>query len=341
MRRRLASGLIVCLLLAPAAAGLTGCGSGNGQLKVTLSSPDRPGYKVSDAKTYAAYSPGDQAQFSVSVVNAGPGSVSGVTVHVLLPTGFRYHSTQSVDAPGSTRTQPLDAAVNSNTPIFGLWDISAPGSAGTDVNGKALPVGVTITFFADVQGKPGTVSVQAFAAGDATSGQTEAAPYLVTVNAAAHLNALATVSPSTAKAGATVTYQVRITNDGTDNASDVSLLVTLPPVLTFSSSVMPFAGNGTRNGGVNPFKNTLLVYYDGFLLPPDSNAGPGYVVVVFKATVVAAPVAGAYPVDVSVTDDQGATATLHAVAPVMVTAAPTAGPTASPAATPTATATPH
>lgn len=327
MRRRLAPGLAVLLLAAPLAAALSACGSGNGQLQVTISSPDTQNYKGSDSGTYASYKPGDQAQFTVSVVNTGPGSVSGVTLHVLLPTGFRYHSTQSVDAPGATRTQPIDAAVNSTTPIFGLWDISTPGSAGTGSDGRALPVGVTVTFAADVQAKPGTATVQAFAAGDATSGQTAAAPYNVTVDAAPHLTALVTVSPTSVKPGGSVTYQVRVTNEGTGNAEDVAVLVTLPPVLTFTSNVIPFPGNGTRNNGVNPLKNTLLVYYDGFVLPPLSNAGPGYVVIQFKATVVATAPASAYPVDASIVDDGGDNVALHAVAPVTVTAGPAASPT--------------
>jgi hypothetical protein len=89
-------------------------------------------------------------------------------------------------------------------------------------------------------------------------------------------------------------------------------------VLTFTSSVTPFAGNGARSKGVDPIRDTLEVYYDGFLLPPVSNAGPGFVVIVFKATVVPTAAAGTYPVDVNVTDAAGDTATLHAVAPLTV-----------------------
>ncbi len=44
--------------------------------------------------------------------------------------------------------------------------------------------------------------------------------------------------------------------------------------MTFASSVTPFAGNGTRSKGVDPIKNTLEVYYDGFTLPPLSKPAP-------------------------------------------------------------------
>lgn len=304
------------LALGPLTANLAGCGSGNGgQLKVTLTSPGDPGRHYDPAKpdTYAKYKPGDEAHFKVKAVNTGPGSVTGVSIHVLLPPGFKYRSTEKIDAPGATRTQPVDAAVNSNAPVFGLWTLSAPGGAGAGAD-----VAVAVSFIAEVEGQPGRVSVQAFASGDDTAGQAEAAPHLATVTPAAHLGALISVNPTSAKAGTMVTYAVRLTNDGTGNAQDVALLVTLPPVLTFASTVTPFAGNGTRNHGIDPLKNTLLVYYDGFLLPPLSNGGPGYVVVTFKALIVAGAVAGSYPVDASVTDDDGDTTALHAVAPLKV-----------------------
>ncbi len=148
-----------------------------------------------------------------------------------------------------------------------------------------------------------------------------------------------------------MTYQVRLLNGGTGPASDVAVLITLPPVMTFASSVTPFAGNGTRNRGVDPIKNTLEVYYDGFTLPALSNAGPGFLVIVFKANVlgggrsVTAPATatpengatltpsasgptpssaastvppGTYTVDASITDFVGDTFSLHAVAPVSV-----------------------
>lgn len=309
------------LALAPLAGTLASCGSGNGQLKVSISDPGdnvatsdtHRKYDVKDSGTYAQYKPGDQAAFTVTVTNTGPGSVSGVTIHALLPSAFRYRSTEGIDASGATRTQPVDASVNTNSPIFGLWTLGPPGTAGA-----TTPTSVSITFVADVGGQPGKVVVNAFAAGDATAGQTDAAPYSLQVNAAPHMAALVSVNPTSAKAGATVTYDVRLTNDGTGNASNVAMLLTLPPTLTFVDSVIPFPGNGTRNQGVNPFRNTLLVYYNGFLLPPLSNGGPGFVVIRFTATVVAGAPAGSYPVDVNVTDDSGANISLHAVAALTI-----------------------
>ncbi|MEO8898059.1 MAG: hypothetical protein ABI352_10550 [Candidatus Dormibacter sp.] len=328
IRRRLGGALAATLVLAPLALSISACGAGNGQLKVivgdcrrqvdvpcsydVLKNGTASSYNATKTGTYSHFKPGDQATFTVAVVNTGPGSVTGVTVHLGLPDGFRYRSTEFINAPGATRTQPLDAAVNSSAPILGLWTL-APPAAGGGANAE-----VDITFTANVQAKPGPALVQASASGDASAGQTNAAPYVVSIDAAAHLDALVGVSPTNAKKGSVVSYEVRLTNGGTGNASDVAVLITLPPVLTFTNSVTPFAGNGARTKGVDPLKNTLEVYYDGFLLPPLSNAGPGFVVIVFKATVVLTAQAGTYPIDVTVTDDAGDTSTLHAVAPLTV-----------------------
>ena len=348
--RRPAIPAAAILVVAPLLLALAGCGSGSGQLSVSLTGAytGTSGYNATDPNTYPHYSPGDEATFTVHVVNNGPGSVTGVTVHVTLPDSFRYHATTSIAAAGATRTQPLDAAVNSTAPIFGLWTLAPPGSAGAGVASA-----VDITFTAYVNGEPGGAVVQSYAAGDTNAGQTNASAYNVVVDAAAKVSALVSVSPSTVRRGGTVTYQVRVINGGTGNAKDVGVLVTLPPVMTFAGSVTPFAGDGTRNAGVDPLKNTLEVFYDGFTLPPLSNAGPGYVVIVFKATVLgggrttstpqpttspessdatgsaspngpapsSAPSTvptGAYTVDVNLTDSAGDTFSLHAVAPVSI-----------------------
>ncbi|GAC1580807.1 MAG: hypothetical protein NVS3B18_14440 [Candidatus Dormibacteria bacterium] len=344
MVRGLAAVAAGFLVLAPLLT-LSGCGSGTGQLQVSLSG-DAQNYAAGKPASYSHYKPGDEATFSVNVVNTGPGSVTGVTLHVNLPASFRYHATTSIDASGATRTQPLDAAVNSPTPIFGVWTLAPPGSAGN--------TSVAVTFTANVSGKPGGATVQAFAAGDTNAGQTSATAYNVIVDPAAKVTALVTASPTSIKRGGTVTYEVRVSNSGTGNANDVGVLITLPPVMTFAGTVTPFAGNGSRSKGVDPIKNTLEVFYDGFILPPLSNAGPGFVVIKFKATVLGAgsgtgsqsptasatagapPAAptdsalpssapstvppGTYTVDTNITDTAGDTFSLHSVAAVIVSA---------------------
>lgn len=339
MLRRPATLAAAALLTAPLLLmALSGCGAGSGQLHVSLSGEARS-YHASQPASYSQYKPGDEATFTVAVVNSGPGTVTGVTVHVALPASFRYHATTSIDAPGATRTQPLDAAVNSAAPIFGLWTLPPPGAAGAGKDSQ-----VAITFTADVSGEPGPVTLQAFAAGDTDAGQTKAIAYNVIVDAAAKVTALVTANPTSVRRGSTVIYQVRVINSGTGNAQNVGVLITLPPVMVFAGSVTPFAGNGSRGKGVDPIKDTLEVFYDGFTLPALSNAGPGFVVIVFKATILGAAQAsglpsanagatgstasvassavptGTYTVDANLTDAVGDTFSLHAVAPVAVTA---------------------
>ena len=314
MLRRCATLGVAAILLASSAVGVAGCGSSStGQLKVTISG-EATKYSAKDQSTWARYKPGDQATFTVTVVNTGPGSVTGVSIHVTLPAGFHYRSTERILAPGATRTQPIEAAVNTSAPIFGLWTLSPPGAAGPTVATE-----VAVSFIANVDGQPGAAAVRAFANGDASVGQSDGVPYNVSVDAAAKLAALVTVNPTGAAPGGAVQYEVRITNSGTGNAANVGVLVTLPGVMSYTSSVTPFAGNGSRDRGVDPIRNTLEVFYNGFTLPPISNGSPGFVVIVFTARVAAAAAAGTYTVDCNVTDDAGDTFSLQAVAPVAVT----------------------
>lgn len=304
--RRLALPLIALLVT----LGVAACGSGSGSLSVTLS-----GERGCDPANPSScpYKPGDTTTITVDVTNTGLGTVSGVTIHVLLPPGFRYRSTTSITTPGATRTQPLDADVNSSTPIWGLWTIEPQGAAGL-----AVPSHVTIQFSVAVSGDPGTVPVRAFAAGDTTSGQTDARPLYIDVASAARLGASVTVSPSTVNPSGTVTYVIRVTNTGTGIADQVGVLVSLPPWLAYSKSNQPFAGNGTRNGAVDPHPNAVLPFFGGFTLPPQGTGGPGYVAISFTAAVVPEAVAGTYPVSVSLTDGAGDTFTVNAAAPLTI-----------------------
>lgn len=296
-------------LVLPLSALLAACGSGNGQLKVSVSDRDKPCQNT----RFACYKPGDTPTFTVSVVNAGPGSVTGVTIHATLPSAFRYRSS-SITATGATRTEPLDAAVNSSTPIWGLWTIGPPGSAGGTTTSQ-VDIDVTV----DVEGSPGDVDLNAFAAGDATSGQSNAAPLTVTVDPAPKLGVALSVSPSSLRALDMATYTARVTNLGTGVASNVDVLVVLPPVLSFSSTVPPFAGNSTRTKGTDPAKGAVEVYYDGFTLPPTSNAGPGVLIITFKAQAVANANPGSYPADAQVVDQKtGDVVTANSVATITV-----------------------
>lgn len=290
---------------------LSGCG-GSGQISVTLTGP-------------ASAKPGDIATFVAAVVNNGPGDAPGVNVVVAMPSGLHYKSTSQISDDGSARTQPLDARVGTSQPQWGFWDISGPSTQAAN----SSKFEVDITFTVDVEASPDTYNLSARAQGDNTSGPVLAKPLSFAVKPSPRLGVSARVDTNTLKPSATTTYRVTITNTGSDTASDVGLLVTLPPVLVFQSSDTPFAGNASRNNPVDPVKGTVEVFYGGFVLPAASSGGPGFVVVAFTAQVVPRPVNGSFPIDVQVTDSLGDVVSQTNVASITVQGAPSPAPTFS------------
>jgi uncharacterized repeat protein (TIGR01451 family) len=314
------------LVLATACASsaltaLTGCGGGNGQVSVAMSGGSGP------------FKPGDTPQFTVRVTNHGPGDAPGVEVRVDLPGSFRYKSTANpIHGLGNARTQPVDANVGVSDPQWGFWDLAAPNPSQPP---EDVYSHVDITFTVEVGGSPGTYTLTGHAQGDNTAGIVNSSPISLNVTSAPRLSLTATVSPAALKGNSVATYRVTITNSGDGVASNVSVLIALPPVMGFQQSVTPFAGNAARSNPIDPVKNSVEVFYGGFVLPPDSSAGPGIVTIIFKATVVTRPSSGKYPLSIQVTDDANDQLYLVNAAPVSVTGAP-ASPGAG-SATPSAT----
>lgn len=286
---------VVSLSLLVASTVVAACGAGLPRLAVEL---------TSDAK--GAASPGDTPTFTVTVRNSGPGSASGVTVHADLPAGFRYKSTTSF-AGSAVRTQPVDAAVNSQAPVWGIWNLARPGDS------------VTIVFVATADGKPGTYNVVARGTGDNTEGEIQSSPLTLQLAAAPRLSLAVSVSPGSVTTGGEVTYRVSLTNEGSGTATGVAILVTLPPIFAYSDTVQPFGGNSSRDHPTDPVKGTLLVYYSGFNIPAHSSGGPGLLLVAFKASVLKnAGAVGTYTVGVQITDDQSDRLVLNDSSPVRV-----------------------
>lgn len=315
--------LLVTLLAAGALAPLLAACGGSGQITVSMA--------YADQSNNGPFKPSDTPQLVVTVVNNGPGDAPGVAVRVDLPSMFRYKAAE-ISGSGDARTQPLDAHVGSSIPEWGFWDIAAP-SAGD----KSY---VAITFTLSVQAPPGTYTVTGSAQGDNTAGSVTSNDLKLTLNGAPQLGMNARVQAGTLKGGDTATYSFTLTNTGTGPASNLALLVALPPVMTFQRSVTPFAGNASRSRSVDPVKGSVEVFYSGWLLPAASSAGPGIVTVVFVAQVVAQPAGGMFSVNAQLTDDEGDVVMLTGAAPVTVQAAPSPSPSIG--ATPsTPTASPH
>jgi len=302
---------------------IAACGSGGGQLSVTLT--DASGCSQCRYKT------GDTAMFVVTVANRGPSDAPGIQVRVDMPSTFHYKSSVITQQSfGDARTQPNDAQVGVSDPVWGLWHLAAPSP---NQDPDHVYARVQIQFTVAVSGPPNKYGLVARAQGDNTSGSVDSRPLTLELTPAAQLSITATVQPGTVAAGQTATYKVTITNSGDGSAADVQVLITLPPVLQFQQSVTPFAGNASRNSPIDPTKGSEEVFYAGFTIPPGSNVGPGFVSIVFKAQVAAQPAGGAYPLNVQVNDGGGDVVSLINTAPLNVTAPP------RPSATPTSAAT--
>ena len=292
------------LLLAPL---LTACG-GNGQISVSVSSSESTQFRS-----------GGTAQYTLRVVNNGPGDAPGVSVSVDMPATFHYKETDSISSQGGSgtvQTQSLEARVGSNTPQWGYWDLGAP-----DPSSQQALSEVDITFTVQMLAVPNPYTLAPTAEGDNTGGTVQGKPVLVTIVPAASLIMSAHVTPTTAKAGDTVTYSLNVSNTGTGEASGVSLLVTLPPVVSYVSTTMPFGGNASQNNTILPNAGGVEVFYSGFTLPASSSAGLGYLQVIFTAKVNQNPVGGSYPLTAQVTDATGDIAYLGPTASLSISGA--------------------
>jgi len=283
---------------------LASCG-GNGQISVKLG--------FAESSSQGPFKPGDNPQFVITVINNGPGDAPGVAVHLNLPSNFHYQ-TSSITGYGNARTQALDARVGSSTPEWGFWDLAAP-STGSSLCQSC----VQIAFTTDVAASPGDYTMTAHAQGDNTSGDVASPDLRLTVKGAAKLDLSARVQAGVLKGNSSATYALMITNSGTGPATNVSLLVTLPPVLQFQRSVTPFMGNASRSKPIDPVRGAVEVFFSGWTLPGASSAGTGFITVVFIATVGPRPPSGMYTITAQVTDQDGDIVTLTGAAPVTVT----------------------
>lgn len=282
------TGILAVSLLAPLAFVITSCSTEAAQLTVTVTSDFG-----------RSYTPGTtDANFAIVVHNLGPGNASGVVIHALMPPGFQFADTNFINSDSAARTTPEDAQVGASSPQWGVWSLSSP----TSPNGRASYASVTIDFGVNIVAQPNTYPVVAAVIDDSLTDTVQSRPIQVTVNEAPRLGVTASVSPGTVHPSGQVTYKVTVTNKGTDIASTVDVLVTLPPVLQYQSTIMPFGGNSSVEALISPVKGAYLVFYGGFELPPQTTLGPGTLIIEFITQCVPNPGKGVFPIQVSVTD---------------------------------------
>jgi len=298
------SGILAVSILAPLALFATSCTSEAAQLSVTLSS------------TFgASYTPGTtDADFVITVQNLGPGNASGVVIHALMPNAFQYVVTNSITTNGAARTTPEDALVGGTNPEWGVWSLSSP----TSPNGRTDYASVSINFGVNITALPNTYSLAAQVVDDSLTDTVQSRPIQVAINEAPRLAVSASVGPSTVHPNGQVTYRVTVTNKGTGIAPTVDVLVTLPPVLQFQSSITPFGGNASEESPITPVKGAYLVFYGGFELPPQTSLGPGTLTIEFIAQCIPDPGRGVFTVQVAVTDAARDHVSIANVAPLNV-----------------------
>jgi uncharacterized repeat protein (TIGR01451 family) len=298
------TGILAVSILAPIALVVTACSTEAAQLSVTISS------------TFgASYTPGTtDADFSVTVQNLGPGNASGVVVHAVMPTSFQYAVTNSITSNGAARTTPEDAQVGVTNPEWGVWSLSSP----TSPNGTTDYASVTINFGVSITAQPNTYSLAAQVVDDSLTDTVQSHPIQVAVNEAPRLGLAASVGPSSVHPEGQVTYRISVTNKGTGIAPTVDVLVTLPPVLQYQSTIMPFGGNTSVESLISPVKGAYLVFYGGFEIPPQTSLGPGTLTIEFIAQCIPMPGKGVFAIQVAVTDASRDHVSLANAAPVNV-----------------------
>jgi uncharacterized repeat protein (TIGR01451 family) len=298
------TGVLAVSILAPMALVLSACSTQAAQLSVTLASDFG-----------ASYTPGtSDADFQIKVENLGPGNASGVVIHALMPTAFQFAVTNSIVTNSAARTTPEDAQVGVTNPQWGVWSLSSP----TSPNGKADYASITIDFGVNITAQPNTYSLAAEVVDDSLTDTVQSRPIQLAINEAPRLGVSASVGPSSVHPNGQVTYRVTVTNKGTGIAPTVEVLVTLPPVLQYQSTIMPFGGNSSVESLISPVKGGYLVFYGGFEVPPQTTLGPGTLTIEFIAQCIPNPGKGVFTIQVAVTDASRDRVSAANVAPLNV-----------------------
>ncbi len=298
------TGILALALVAPFVLFITSCSSEAAQLSISLAS-----------EFGASYTPGTtDADFQIEVQNLGPGNASGVVVNAIMPASFQFAVTNLITSNGAANTTPQDARVGVSNPHWGVWSLSSP----TMPNGKPAYAFVKINFGVNIVAQPNTYSLAAEVVDDSLTDTVQSRPLQVAVNEAPRLGVTASVGPTTVHPNGQVTYRVTVTNKGTGIAPTVDVLVTLPPMLEYQSTIQPFAGNASEEALIQPVKGSYVVFWGGFELPPQTTLGPGTLTIQFIAQCNPDPGKGVYTAQVSVTDASRDHVEIDNVAPLNV-----------------------
>ncbi len=178
---------------------------------------------------------GDTVQFRVEVRNNGPATATGVTVRDSLPTGLVFVASSSFAPSGGSL---LSSAIDS-IPVGQSRTLTLTAR----VTGPGTFVNVAQVAFAnekDPNSTPGNGYLNGENDTDSASVRTQVA----------ELSIQKLVSPGPYRVGGTLTYTLRLRNNGPDVATNVTITDQLPLGLTFDSSPDLSASDQTLTGFV-------------------------------------------------------------------------------------------
>ena len=244
----------------------------------------------------------------VTVTNSGSSVARGVTVRDSLPPGFSFVSTTSISGD-AIRTQTTEPGIRTPTPTWGTW--SLPAGAAASPTRLVLEFEVAIGHGA--ANTPNFVQVNSDSA-DPVS----AKPLVLSVQPAPILD-LQVTGRTPVAAGSVAQYTIQLRNTGSSAAEGVFISASLATGFLYNNTVQ-VSGNSLRAATTDPIANSLLPSWGSWSIPPQQQDGsPGQLKIVFQARVVPDEPPGTYPISVTVTYDQLASAqTASDQAPVTV-----------------------
>ncbi|HEX3152354.1 MAG TPA: hypothetical protein VHR66_30050 [Gemmataceae bacterium] len=194
--------------------------SSNNQASVT-ETPQQADLRLTKSVNNARPNVGDTITFTVRLTNAGPNDATDVTVRDLLPPGLTLVAAAPVQG--------------TYAPASGLWDVGT------------VTAGATTTLILQAKvvsplGQTNTATITAADQFDPNGGNNQASATETPLQA--DVVVFKRVSNPTPNVGDTITYTIRVTNAGPDNATGVVLQDLLPAGTNFVSAT---ATQGTYN----------------------------------------------------------------------------------------------
>ncbi len=260
---------------------------------------------------------GTATDVQMTITNVGTGAVEGVTLRVQVPSGLTYTNTVSVAENGdAVRSADISPVSRDATVTWGSWTIG-PGSPGL-----LSQVVVTAQFSATGASGAAAIVPQVFATG--YSSALTGAALTLQVTPAPSLDLTLRASPSSVKAGGTISYVATITNTGSGSAPGTVLSVTLPSDFDYQSTNST-SGNASTGGATYPVVGSVIPNWIGFDIPGEGSGGPGVLSLTFQVKVLPDVGAGVYQASATVVAGTGSSSenelqlNFTGLAPVQVT----------------------